>query len=157
MGLKDASRRAEIRFMRLLLILSAVVALLVSSASASAAAVSYKGRTDQNRAVTFKVANGQVRSFQAGVMTFCLAGTDSSFETDAVANVPPIRLDRAGRFSWTAPDDTDGIIEMTVTGRVSGGKATGQVVLRRPHSSFEDGMTVFGQCSAERRWTAKAR
>jgi hypothetical protein len=143
--------------MRALLILSAVVGLLVASASASASPGSYKGRTDQNRAVTFKVAKGQVRSFQAGVMTFCLAGTDSSLETDAVANVPPIRLDRAGRFSWTAPDRTDGVIEMTVTGRVRAGKATGKVVLRRPHSSFEDGTTMFGQCSAERRWTAMAR
>lgn len=143
--------------MRSLLVLSALAGLLLSSAPASAASTPFKGRTDQKRAVSFTVANGQVRAFQAGVLTFCLAGSDSSYETDAIANVPPMRLDRAGRFSWTAPDDTDGIIEMTVTGRVRGGTATGTVVLRRPHSSFEDGTTIFGQCSAKRRWTANAR
>jgi hypothetical protein len=145
--------------MRSVLAFSAVAGLLLASASASAVAASgsYKGRTDQNRAVSFRVADGQVRAFQAGVLTFCLAGSDSSMETDAVANVPAIRLDKAGRFSWTAPDETDGIIEMTVTGRIKGGKATGSVVLRRPHTSFEDGTTQFGQCSAKRRWTATAR
>jgi hypothetical protein len=145
--------------MRTLIALSAVAGLLVAAGPASAATApgSYKGRTDQNRAVTFTVAGGKVRSFQAGVMTFCLAGTNSGFETDAVANVPPIRLDRGGRFSWTAPDDTDGVIEMTVTGRIAGGKAKGKIVLRRPHSSYEDGTTMFGQCSAERSWAAKAR
>ena len=142
--------------MRSLLVLSAVAGVLVLAGPASAAS-SFKGRTDQKRAVSFTVGNGQVRSFQAGVLTFCQAGTDSSFETDAVANIPPMRLDRAGRFSWTAPDETDGIIEMRVTGQVKGGKASGKVVLRRPHSTFEDGSTVFGQCSAERRWTATAR
>jgi len=141
--------------MRSFLLLSALAGLLVGAGPAAAA--SFKGRTDQNRAVSFTVANGQVRAFQAGVLTFCQAGTDSSFETDAVANIPPMKLDRAGRFSWTAPDETDGIIEMTVTGQVKGGKATGRVVLRRPHSSFEDGTTLFGQCSAKRRWTATAR
>ncbi|MBX5440862.1 MAG: hypothetical protein IRZ32_04960 [Solirubrobacteraceae bacterium] len=143
--------------MRSLLAWTTVGGLLVASPSAVAASGSYKGRTDQNRAVSFRVAGGQVRDFQAGVLTFCMAGGDSSFETDAVANVPPIRLGPGGRFSWTAPDETDGIIEMTVTGRVRGGRATGTVILRRPHSSFEDGTTVFGQCSAKRRWTATAR
>ena len=143
--------------MRSLLAGSAAASLLLVSGSAVAAPVSFKGRTDQKRAVSFQVVNGQVRDFQAGVLTFCMAGSDSSFETDAVANIPAIRLSAGGRFSWTAPDETDGIIEMTVTGRVTGGKATGTVVLRRPHSSFEDGSTQFGQCSAKRRWTATAR
>jgi hypothetical protein len=128
-------------------------------AHAAVKAGAYKGDTDQNRAVTFKVKGGKVTGFQAGVMTFCSAGGESSFETDAVANVPAIKVSRSGRFTWTAPDDTDGIIEMTVTGRISGRTAKGKVVLRRPHSTYDSsaGMTVFGQCSAERTWTAKRR
>jgi hypothetical protein len=138
---------------------AAIAALLISvPATAAVKGGSYKGKTDQNRSVTFKVSGGKVRSFQAGVMTFCMAGGDSSFETDAVANVPPIKVKRNGSFKWTAPDDTDGVIEMTVTGRIIGGKAKGKVVLRRPHSSYDPGTGVqFGQCSAERPWTAKVR
>ncbi|HEU4656593.1 MAG TPA: hypothetical protein VFR97_03670 [Capillimicrobium sp.] len=51
------------------------------------------------------------------------------------------------------------MIEMTVSGRIAGARAKGKVVLRRPHSSYDPsaGMTMFGQCSAERSWTARAR
>ena len=140
--------------------LAALAALLLAvPADAAVRGGAYKGKTDQNRAVTFKVKGGKVRTFQAGVMTFCQAGGESTFETDAVANVPPIRVARSGRFRWTAPDDTDGVIEMTVAGRIVGGRATGTVTLRRPHSRYDSsqGMVVFGQCSAERKWTAKVR
>ncbi len=140
--------------------LAALAALLLAApADAKVRTGSYKGDTDQNRTVTFKVKGGKVRTFQAGVMTFCSAGGESSFETDAVANVPPIKLKRNGRFRWTAPDDTDGVIEMTVTGRITGGRAKGTLTLRRPHSRYDSsqGMVVFGQCSAERKWTARVR
>jgi len=140
--------------------LAALAALLLAvPADAKVRAGAYKGDTDQNRAVTFKVKGGKVRTFQAGVMTFCSAGGESTFETDAVANVPPIKLKANGRFRWTAPDDTDGVIEMTVAGRISGGRARGTVTLRRPHSRYDSGqgMVVFGQCSAERKWTARVR
>jgi hypothetical protein len=146
--------------MRRLPILAILIALIAAvPAAAAVKAGSYKGRTDQNRAVTFKVSGGKVKSFRAGVMTFCMAGGDSSFETDAVANVPAIKVAKNGRFRWTAPEDTDGIIEMTVEGRVSGRTAKGKVTLRRPHSSYDSsqGRTMFGQCSAERKWTARVR
>ncbi len=146
--------------MRIHLSLAAAAALLFAApADAKVRTGAYKGDTDQNRAVSFKVKGGKVRAFQAGVMTFCSAGGESSFETDAVANVPPIKVSRSGRFRWTAPDDTDGVIEMTVVGRITGGKAKGTVTLRRPHSSYDSsaGMTRFGQCSAERKWSARVR
>ncbi len=146
--------------MRRLPLIATLIALIAAvPAVAAVKAGSYAGRTDQNRAVSFKVSGGKVKSFQAGVMTFCMAGGDSSFETDAVANVPAIKVAKSGRFKWTAPEDTDGLIEMTVVGRISGRTAKGTVTLRRPHSSYDSsaGMTRFGQCSAERKWTAKVR
>ena len=147
--------------MRLRIVPAAALAALLLAVPAHAAvkAGSYKGKTDQNRAVTFKVKGGKVSAFQAGVMTFCRAGTDSTFETDAVANVPAIKVAKSGKFRWTAPEDTDGIIEMTVVGRITGKTAKGTLTLRRPHSSYDSsaGMVMFGQCFAERKWTAKVR
>lgn len=145
--------------MRTALLAAGAALLLAAPAHAAVASGAYEGETDQNRDVSFTVKKGKVVDFQAGVMTFCLAGGDNSFETDAVANVPPIRIAKDGRFRWTAPDDTDGVIEMTVSGRITGAKAKGTVVLRRPHSQYDPsaGMTMFGQCSADRPWTAKRR
>jgi hypothetical protein len=133
--------------------------LLAVPARAAVAPGPYAGKTDQRRAVSFTVKQGRVVDFRAGVLTFCLAGDDSSFETDAVANVPPIRIAKDGRFRWSAPDETDGVIEMTVKGRITGSTARGTVVLRRPHSDYDAaaGMTMFGQCSADRAWTARRR
>lgn len=137
------------------------VAAFALSAPAGAAVQpgAYAGTTDQKRAVSFTVKGGKVVDFQAGVLTHCMAGTDSGFETDAVANVPAIRIAANGSFRWSAPDDTDGVIEMTVTGRITGAKARGTVVLRRPHSSYDPsaGMVMFGQCQADRPWTARRR
>ncbi|HEU4656594.1 MAG TPA: hypothetical protein VFR97_03675 [Capillimicrobium sp.] len=77
-----------------------LLAVLVIAAPAGAAVAPgpYEGDTDQNRAVSFTVKGGKVRAFQAGVMTFCQAGTDSGFETDAVANVPPMKIRANGTF-----------------------------------------------------------
>ena len=141
------------------------VALLVAAAAAvpaSAAVTSgaYKGRTDQERVVRFTVKGGKVRGFQAGVMTYCSTQGNSRFETDAVANVPAIRVKANGRFKWRGDIERDGTITMAVTGRITGSKAKGTVTLSRPDSNYDAsaGMTYFGVCSAnDREWTAKLR
>ncbi len=128
----------------------ALVVVLSLTAVATAAkpkSGSYKGKTDQNRTVRFKLSKGKIRGFQAGVMTFCTAGGESSFETDAIANLPAFKLAKSGKFSYSRTKKGE---KVKVTGKISGGKAKGTVSLRRPHSTYDSsmGMVMFGACTA---------
>jgi carbon monoxide dehydrogenase subunit G len=132
---------------------------LLALAVAATAAVSpghYKGKTDQNRVVDFIVKKGKVVDFVAGVNTFCNTFGNNHFETDAIANLPAIRIKSDGSFKYS--DDEDATVK--VSGRISGGRATGKVTLSRPDSNYDAsaGMTYFGTCSAyDRPFTAKVR
>jgi hypothetical protein len=141
-------------------VLAAAVLAAVPAADAAVGAGSYKGKTDQNRSVTFKVKKGKVVGFQAGVMTFCNTMGANRFETDAIANVPAMKVKGNGRFKWSGDLERDGTITMAVSGRITGSKAKGTLTLSRPDSNYDmsEGMTYFGACSAnDRAWTAKLR
>lgn len=121
----------------------------------------FSGATEQERAVTFTLKAGKVRAFAAGVNTFCTTAGDSRFEIDALANIPPMPV-RGGRFSYTLPGSQapDGIIEMSVTGRIIGRTARGTITLTRPDSTFDasEGRVVFGICAGNNvTWTAKLK
>jgi hypothetical protein len=136
----------------------AAALLAVPAADAAVSAGAYKGKTDQNRAVTFKVKKGKVVAFQAGVMTFCNTMGANRFQTDAVANVPDMKVKGNGRFKWSGDTEDDGTIE--VSGRITGSKAKGKVTLSRPDSNYDasEGVFRFGSCAAnDRAWTAKLR
>jgi hypothetical protein len=142
---------------RRLLLLASLLALAVAAVPAVAAVKrgSYKGKTDQNRPVTFKVSGGKVRSFQAGVMTWCSTSGNNRFVTDAIANVPALKI-RSGKFRWVGkPKGTN---EVVVKGTITGGRARGTVTISRPDSNYSNGQYTFGSCVAKnRKWTAKVR
>lgn len=143
---------------RVQLLSFALAAGLIAGPAASAATTgSYKGRTDQNRAVHFTVKGGKVRGFEAGVLTFCNTMGNNHFETDAIANLPAIPI-RGSRFDLKREVEHDGQITVEVHGRFSGSKVTGKVTLRRPDSYYDAsaGMTYFGACVAnDRKFTAR--
>lgn len=133
--------------------------VLAAPAVAAVSPGSYKGRTDQNRAVTFKIKKNKVVDFQAGVMTYCTTQGDSRFETDAIANLPAIPI-KGGKFHLEKDVERDGTITIEVSGKVTGSKVTGKVTLSRPDSHYDAsaGMTYFGVCAAnDRKYTAKRR
>ena len=133
-----------------LLALPATLAVLGATPSLAATNGKYKGKTDQNRAVTFTIKNNKVRAFQAGVMAYCSAS--GGFRTDALANLPAIPI-KGSRFDLVHKTDAG---EFEVHGKVSGTRVTGTVSLWRGDSSFENGMTKFGSCSAmDRKFTAR--
>ena len=147
---------------RRLAVAAALVAVAAPSVAAAAAvkAGHYKGRTDQNRVVDFRVKKGKVVDFTAGVLTFCNTFGDNRFETDAVANVPKIKVKANGSFKWGGDIERDGTITMEVKGKITGRKAKGTVTLSRPDSHYDsrEGMTYFGACAAnDRPWTAKLK
>ena len=75
---------------RTLLVAAAALALAASAQAVPPTNGTYSGRTDQSRAVTFRIKGGKVLAFQAGVLTYCTTQGDNRFETDAIANLPAI-------------------------------------------------------------------
>ena len=124
-------------------------ALLAFGATAEAATNgSYKGKTDQNRAVTFTIKNGKVKEFQAGVLTHCNTMYNNRFNTDAIANLPAIKI-KGSKFDYK-DDDAE------VHGKIKGKKVTGKVSLSRADSNYYGGQMYFGTCAAyDRKFTAK--
>ena len=134
----------------------ALLTLLAAPSTGLGAGGAYKGKTDQNRAVSFKLSGGKVRTFQAGVLTYCNTNGNTRFNTDAVANLPAIPV-RGGRFSYRRDTD-EGTVE--VKGRIAGKRASGTFTLTRPDSNYDASarQTYFGTCGAyDRKWSAKAR
>lgn len=132
----------------------AVTGALAAAAPAAAALPrgAYKGRTDQNRVVSFTVKRGKVRHFQAGVLTFCTTQGNDHYETDAIANLPAIPI-HGSRFHLVRRDPEHGQVKVVVRGRLRGSKVVGTVSLSRPDSYYDasDGMTYFGVCAANKR------
>jgi hypothetical protein len=129
--------------------LAVPAALLTLGATAGAATNgAYKGKTDQNRAVTFTIKKGKVHEFQAGVLTYCNTMYNSRYNTDAIANLPDIKIKKS-KFDYKDDD-------VEVHGRIKGKKVTGTVSLSRADSNYSGGQIYFGTCSAyDRKFTAK--
>jgi hypothetical protein len=131
-----------------LLLLPAAVLTLTAVGADAATNGAYKGRTEQNRLVTFTIKNGKVREFQAGVLTYCNTMNDNRFNTDAIANLPAIKI-KGSRFDYKDED-------VEVHGRIKGAKVTGTVSLSRADSTYYNGQTYFGVCAAyDKKFTAK--
>ena len=124
-------------------------ALLAAAAPAGAATNgSYKGKTDQNRAVTFAIKKNKVLEFQAGMFLHCNTMGNNRFQTDAIANLPAIRI-KGSKFDYKDED-------VEIHGTIKGKKVTGTASLSRADSGFYDGMLRFGVCAAwDRKFTAK--
>ena len=133
------------------LTLTALVGLAVAAGPATAAVSDghFKGKTDQNRAVEFDVSKNKVRDFVAGVNTYCNTPGNSRLQIDAIANLPPIKIKPNGKFKYSSEEDAT----VKVSGRITGGKATGKVTLSRGDSYYDssEGRVVFGTCSGHDR------
>lgn len=130
--------------------------LVLAVAPAQAAGVNgaYKGKTEQNRAVTFTIKKNKVLEFQAGVGAWCSTQGNQRLLTDAIANLPAIPI-KGGRFDHKWEDDAG---EGEVHGKISGTKVTGTVSLWRGDSNYEGGQMYFGGCSADDlKFTAKRK
>jgi hypothetical protein len=116
------------------------------------AAGSYSGNTEQSRPVTFKVADGQVTDFEAGVNTWCSTQGNQRINFDAIAGIPPMAIGPDGSFSYSGPSDTG---NMEIRGVVTGNTATGTVGMNRGDTNYSGGQMYFGSCSAsDVKWSA---
>ena len=130
------------------LLLLPLVALTLGATAEAATTGAYTGRTDQNRAVRFTIKGGKVRGFEAGVLTHCNTFGNNRFNTDAIANLPAIRI-KGSKFDYK-DDDTE------IHGRIKGAKVTGTVSLSRADSYYDGTQIQFGTCAAyDRKFSAK--
>jgi hypothetical protein len=122
--------------------------LLVPAASASAA--SYKGKTNQNRPVTFKLSGGKVKSFTGGVNLFCVG---SGIEFNAVIPPKPLKV-KNGKFSYKGRDKIDSA-DIVIKGKISGSKASGSLSMQ--HTKYDSSTRLFQPCSGKAKWSAKKK
>ncbi len=113
------------------------------------AGAKFKGKTAQNRPVTFKLAGGKVKNFQAGVNVFCI-GQGIEFN----AAIPPkaMKVKKNGKFSYKGRDKTDGA-NIEIKGKIAGSTATGKVSMT--YSTYDSSSRLFVGCSGEAKYTAK--
>jgi hypothetical protein len=118
------------------------------------AAGNYSGQTAQQRPVGFTVEGNEIKTFEAGVNTWCSTMYTQRIVFDAIANVPPMPIGSDGSFSYTG-DETNGNIK--INGSVTGGTATGTVGMNRGDTNYSGGQMYFGSCSAsDVTWSATA-
>ena len=114
----------------------------------------YTGETAQQRPVGFVIEGNEVKTFEAGVNTWCSTMYNQRVVLDAIANVPPMPIGSDGTFSYTG-DETNG--NMKIAGTVTGGSATGTVGMNRGDTNYSGGQMYFGSCSAsDITWSATA-
>ena len=137
--------------------------VLGSAASAEAAvrAGVFKGKTDQNAAVSLRVLSSKkavVRFAWQGVVMGCTDGTTrqtNGFTSPASVKIP---LSRAGKFRFTARAN-QGAVEFVTVGTIGSARATGalQVQARvNEEGSFDPNGSIV--CDSEPvGWAAKRR
>ena len=131
---------------------AAVLSLaLVVPTSGLAAGGKYKGKTEQNRPVTFKVSKGKVKSFEGGINVFCIG---SGIEFNAVTPPKAMKVKKGGKFSYKGRDKVDGS-NIEIKGKVKGGKASGKISMT--HTRYDASTRMFQGCSGEAKFKAKRK
>jgi hypothetical protein len=132
-------------------LLIALIVLLVAAPIADAALSGrYKGKTEQNYNMSFRVKNGKVVRFRSGINLFCIGG---GFQVDAVSRNKGIRIKRGGKFRAKAKY-SDGSTYV-ISGRVRGRRARGSVKLSGRAGYDSSGSLVF--CNGTAKWSAKRK
>jgi hypothetical protein len=120
-----------------------VAAGLSAPAALSAEQGSYSGDTDQNRPVTFKVRDGKVKSFEAGITLYCVF--EGTFQFNAVIAPKAMRVKANNRFDYVGEDEGE-TADIEIHGRfVTRKKATGTIEMGG------------GGCAGEAKFTATRR
>ena len=137
------------RRLPLLAALAAAACLAVAPAAA-APTLTFKGKNNQNRPLSFKLRSGKVVGFEGGVNLFCI-GEGIQFNTA----IPPRAMKVTnGRFKYEGKDK-QGNSTIDITGRITGRRASGKLGMVSSHYSSSQGRVI--SCSGDTRWTARAR
>jgi len=104
-------------------LLAIVLSLALAAPVALAAGRKYKGKTEQNRPISFKVSKGKVRSFEGGINLFCLG---SGIRFDAVIPPLPMKVFKGGKFSYKGLDKVASN-NIEIKGKVKGKRGSGTI------------------------------
>jgi len=136
-------------FLKHLAVLASLTCL-ATPAVAVAATQKFKGESDQERKVTFKLKGGKVVDFVGGVNMFC-SGEGIEFN----AAIPPGAIKvSGGKFSHEGRDKIDSV-NLEISGKIKGKKASGKLFMS--DSRYDASSQSFSTCSGSAKWTAKAR
>jgi hypothetical protein len=132
----------------LALAISGLLALAVPAVAAAPKAGPWKGRNAQTLTVAFSVKAGKIVAFRGSVRMFCTGGGGFEFRAIYQRTAMPIR---AGRFKFKGKEK-DGT-EYSITGRISGGKASGTMSHSATH--YDAAEQQFQFCNSnDVKWTA---
>jgi len=138
--------------MRKLIVAIALLSLLAPAgvlAAKKGPAGKYKGNSEQNRPVTFKIAKGKVKNFEGGINIFCI-GQGLEFN----AAIPPKAMKLNGKkFSYEGPDKSDST-NIKISGTLKkGAKVKGKITMT--DSRYDSYNQTFSSCSGTAKFTAK--
>ena len=131
--------------------LAALTVALTIPAAAFAAGGSYKGSSEQERPVTFKVSKGKVKSFEGGINVFCIG---DGIKFNAVILPKAMKVKKGGKFSYKGRDKIDSA-NIEIKGKVKGKKASGKISMT--YSQYDASTRLFTGCSGEAKWKAKRK
>jgi hypothetical protein len=134
-----------------LAVLAIASALALAAPAAAGSGTAFKGKTDRNQRVGFKLSGGKVKDFAATVFVICGDG-DNTF--NAVIPPKPLKV-KGGKFSYKGRDRVDGA-NIEIRGSIKGGKAKGTVSMTDTNYSVTD-QSIYACTSGTPKWTAKAK
>jgi hypothetical protein len=137
--------------MRKTALLVVVLSLALTAPIALAAGGKYKGKTEQNRPVTFKVSKGKVKSFEAGANVFCIG---DGIKSNAVIPPKAMKLKKGGKFSYKGRDKIDSA-NIEIKGKVKGKQASGTISMT--YSQYDASTGQFTGCSGKAKFKAKRK
>ena len=127
------------------------LALTIPAVAPAATGGKYKGETEQERPVTFKVSKGKVKSFEGGINVFCIG---SGIEFNAVIPPKAMKLKKGGKFSYEGRDKIDST-NIEIKGKVKGKKASGSISMT--YSQYDASSGQFTGCSGKAKFKAKRK
>jgi hypothetical protein len=148
----------------LVLAISAITAAGLASGAASKTTVpngTFKGKSSNGFAVTFKVKNGKVTAFNVSAIPLCmsvLAPGPGKFDILHFITPPPMKLSAGGKFSGGYKLSTSSTTAK-VDGKVSGKSASGHYSLSysKMGGVTSLGVMIFYACMDKGTWKATKR
>jgi phage tail sheath gpL-like len=131
---------------RPLAVVTALAVVACTAAVALAAGAKFTGTTEQNRPVSFKLADGKAKNFKGGINMFC-SKSGIQFNTA----IPPKAMKvKDKKFHYKGRDKSDST-NIEINGKINGKNASGKI--KMSDSTYYSSGTDF--CSGVAKWTAK--
>jgi hypothetical protein len=137
--------------MRKTALLAIVLSLALAAPIALAAGGKYKGKTEHNRPISFKVSKGKVKSFEAGINIFCIG---SGVRFDAVIPPLPMKVRKGGKFSYKGLDKV-ATSTIEIKGKVKGKKGSGTISMS--NSQYNSSTQSFSGCTGKAKFKVKRK